>query len=78
MIEFLLGILIFISGFIIGIEIPLIFHKYFHLMNMQIKDIENKEELKKVEPSKNEFSNLTSDLISEWQTGKALGDDDNE
>ncbi len=76
MIETLLGLVIFILGFGLGLAVPLIIHKYFLIINSK----EVNQEIPENAPdlSKDKFTNLTSNLITEWQTGEVVGGDDSE
>lgn len=76
MIEALVGLIIFILGFGFGILVFFITYKYFSILKLESTSdlkISNGNEM-----PKDEFKNITSDLITEWQTGKAIGVDDDE
>lgn len=67
----LLSIIIYILGIFTGIIIPLVVYKYYCLFNKQEES--KQEEIKQETTNPN---NLTADIISEWQNGKVVGDDD--
>ena len=67
----LLSIIIYILGIFTGIIIPLVVYKYYCLFNK--KEESRQEEIKQETTNPN---NLTADIISEWQNGKVVGDDD--
>lgn len=67
----LLSIIVYILGIFTGIIIPLVVYKYYCLFN---KKEENKQE--EIKQETNNPNNLTADIISEWQNGKVVGDDD--
>ena len=71
MVDILLSFIIYILGIFTGIIIPIVVYKYcdfFGIKNNQIQ--ETKQE------SIEKPNNVTADLISEWQTGEVVGDDD--
>ena len=70
MIDILLGLIIYILGIFTGIIIPIVVYKYYNLFNT--KKIETQVEEQQTGDLKT--NNITADIISEWQTGEVVGD----
>lgn len=66
----LLSLIIYILGIFTGVTLPLIGHIYHKVFNN--KPIETEE---KKQQDINTPNNLTADIISEWQTGQAVGEE---
>lgn len=71
MVNILLSFIIYILGIFTGITIPIVVYKYCDFFCIKTNKIQETKQEDIGKPN-----NVTADLISEWQTGKVVGDDD--
>ncbi|MBP3463687.1 MAG: hypothetical protein J6K45_04315 [Clostridia bacterium] len=71
MVDILLSFIIYILGIFTGIIIPIVVYKYCNFFDIKTNQIQETKQENIEKPN-----NVTADLISEWQTGEVVGDND--